>query len=415
MTHLNKQPNRSACFYEGVLINLHYWRDWFGHHIDDIAALDQERHNVVKAILFSLELAECWVIACEVIEMFAPYMERRGYWNSWNQVLALALSQAQTIADLNMQAKLSGLMARLLQRQGRFKDSITYYGKAIRLSRNVGDLVGEARACSNLGYYYIEYDRWHRAEVLCYHALKIFRQIEHEHGQAHTENHLGLLYIRQGIWDKAQQHLENACQLWKLNQDDHGLMRGLINLSALYIEVEHPQRAINHCHQALQLAVSTGEKIEVGSIYDHLGLAYQLLGNLAEAEVYHLKAEQIFSTFGNIAACARSWHNIGKAYIRQKQWPAANAYLEKSYRVWHALAYKNDKIKTLLDMVEVQLMSGNWQQAKTYLDELEYQLLPDSQTRKSDQVMDRLHQYRCSLFEVDSCKLQRTDCWTFSS
>ncbi len=90
-------------------------------------------------------------------------MERRGYWETWSQLLERAVSIARQAKDTNSAITLSALLGRLLQRQSYLVQAIIQYRRVIRLAREVGYEFEVARACTNLAYLYIEHGHWWRA------------------------------------------------------------------------------------------------------------------------------------------------------------------------------------------------------------------------------------------------------------
>jgi tetratricopeptide (TPR) repeat protein len=368
---LTDVESRANYFHRRVLLNLQYWGDYVAANTTDIAALDGERPRIVRAISFGLELNEAWSIAYKLITAFSPYMERRGFWEPWNSVLSWAIKAAHRSEDVAAEVNLSSLLARLLQRQGRDRQAIAYYRRAITLSRRIGDYFNEARACTNLGYLYIEQGYWRRAEVLCCHALTIFEQISSDHGRAHTENHLGILYTEQNLWDKARQHLECACALWQSMGDDHGLMRGFINLGMLYLEQDQPDKALVYLEKALDQARLTGEEAEIGTIYRNIGLVHRRKGEPAKAEMYARQAEAIFQRFSNLPKLALVRDNLGLACLAQGKWQEAWQQLESALETWRDLKHEYGEIRTLLYMVEYELARGDYSKAAARLDELE--------------------------------------------
>jgi tetratricopeptide (TPR) repeat protein len=256
---LTPTTDYTSLFHRRILTNAHYWRNFVAGHTNDVPVLDGEREGIIKAITFGLDLVEAWPPVAELIAIFSPQVERRGTWEGWNGLLERAIEQAEQIGDLTTAVHLSTLLARLCQRQSRFAEAIRHYRRVIRLARWLGDDFSLARACSNLGYLYIERGRWQRAEILCCRALAIFEQLNSDHGRAHTENHLGILYTRQGRWEQGIARLERACVIWEAMGDQHGLMRGFINLGLLYDEMERPDEALYFLEKALQQAELTGE------------------------------------------------------------------------------------------------------------------------------------------------------------
>ena len=111
-------------FRQGILSNLDYWQSRLGAEINDIANLDQERSVVVKAISFGLDLEDvAWPAVYGLIESFSPYMERRGYWDEWSQILRRASSVIQPGEDPSAGVNLLILLARLCFQQNHFDDA----------------------------------------------------------------------------------------------------------------------------------------------------------------------------------------------------------------------------------------------------------------------------------------------------
>jgi tetratricopeptide (TPR) repeat protein len=298
-----------------------------------------------------------------------------------------------------MEVELSALQARLLKRQDRIREAIRQHQYTIRLARQTGDSYNEARACTNLGYLYIEQNHWYRAEVLCCHALGIFEQLGSDHGRAHTENHLGFLYTRQYRWEMAQQHLNRACSIWQAMGDDHGLMYGYMNLSYLYVEAEQPEKALLYSEKALHQARLTGEASDIGAIYINMSYAYRLTGDPFQAEAYGRQAETLYRRFSNSLYLPSAWANLGEALLDQRKFEEARNYLEAALKYFREANYKYGEIKTLIAMIEYGLATGDHLQAATQLRNVEIlidQLEPATQ-RHHLRVL--LTKHRCSLGE----------------
>ena len=207
---------------------------------------DEERVQACHVLDFGLRMADTWPHARELTVAVAPYVERSGQWENWNQQLQRAIDLAEQIQDVDGKLGLMVFVARLTQRQGRVAETIYYYRRVIRLARQTGNRFEEARACSNLGYLFTETGRFLRAEVLCQHALAVFTDLQSSHGLAHTNNHLGLLYTRQRRYASAEKHLQLACELWQCLQDVHSLFHGNVNLGMLCVEMDRSDEALQH-------------------------------------------------------------------------------------------------------------------------------------------------------------------------
>ncbi|MEM7028017.1 MAG: tetratricopeptide repeat protein [Chloroflexota bacterium] len=363
--------NRIAYFKRQIHHHLRYWHQHDAINTMEIATLDKRRDSILSTITFGLDLPDAWTQTRDLMITFSTFMERRGYWDTWNKLLAKAIEVARQVEDVDGEITLSALLARLHQRQSRPKDVVYWYRRVIRRARKAGNRYEEARACSNLGYAYIDGGRWWRSKTLCQHALQIFEDLKSDHGKAHTHNHLGLLNTRRKKWLEAETNLNEACRLWKLMKDNYALLYGLENIGALLLDMQLPEKAINSLKDALTYARLTGEETEVSKIWNNLGRANEKAGNFSEAETYFKKAEKALQSTFNRLELARVWHNLGWLYCRQARWKESEKYFVLALKIYQGLENLNEEINILEDIISCELQRGNFSNASTHLAELE--------------------------------------------
>jgi tetratricopeptide (TPR) repeat protein len=393
-------------FWQQVTRRVAYWRDYVTAQTNNGPALTGKQGQIMRAIHFGLRETGAWSTVLALIEAFAPYMERAGQWEAWQAILEQAMTVAHRLDDLAGVVKLSVLQARLLQRQSRFKESVAAYRRAIRLARRVGDEFSEARACSNLGYFYVEHGRWQRAEVLCCHALTIFERLDKDHGRAHTENHLGFLYARQQRWSLAHYHLEQAHTLWQRMNDQHGLMRAYINLSSFNIDRKRPDIALKYSEKARVMAHLTKEDMEFGTIYMNMSIAYRLKGEPDDAAKYLWQAETIFRRFGNLTGLAQVADNRGILHLDEKSWTEAQKWLTVALERWRNLGSDIGQLRVLGYFIEYELARGEWRKAAASLAELE-RILAQKENENYRSLKLRLLKYRRNQTEQSSVGLRQ--------
>lgn len=322
--------DEAAYFVQRVLHMVAQWNEAEAVHEVDVTILDHEYESVVKAISLGLALEQGWTTVKPLIIGFTPFMERRGHWHTWHSILERAIDAAHRSEDLDGEITLTALLARLCQRESRPKDVVNYYRRVIRMARRSGNRFEEARACSNLGYAYIDEGRWWRSEVLSCHALEIFEELGGDHGRAHTHNHLGVLYTRQCRWVVAEQHLNIACKIWEEQKNGHSLISGYINLGLLFVEMENPEQAIRYLSKAYHSTEITGESSSTARIWNNMSAAYQLKLDWENAKLYAHKAEELFRKQSDYVGLASVWKNLGLIAFGCQCHDLARNYLEKS-------------------------------------------------------------------------------------
>lgn len=329
-------PQQYADFFRNyVITRLHFWCSHAAVKTVAIATLDGEQEHILKAISLGLDVDEAWGVVRDLVIVFAPYMERRGHWDAWHTILQHAIVSAQRVGDAEGEISLTTLLAKLCQRQSKPQEVVRYYGRVIRLARRTGNRYAAARACSNLGYFYIDGGRWWRSEVLSRHALATFEELASNHGRAHTHNHLGSLAIRMNKWPDAETHLLAACQLWTTMQDHHSLIYGYENLALLYNETERSRTALRYLGQAEVLIQETGETSEIATVWSNMAHAYRLTGDFEKAIIYAGKAEERYREQVNWLPIARVWHNLALVYLATGNLLKATYYREQAQKLYH--------------------------------------------------------------------------------
>lgn len=340
--------DETTYFIQRVLQMVEQWNEAEAVQEVDVTILDHEYESVVKAISLGLALPQGWSIVRPLIIAFTPFMERRGHWHEWHTILERAIDAANAAKDVDGEITLTALLARLCQRESRPKDVVYYYRRVIRMARQNGNRFEEARACSNLGYAYIDGGKGWRSEILNCHALEIFEELGSEHGLAHTHNHLGILYHRiQGRWELAEEHLTQACQLWQTNQDNHSLFNGYMNLGYLYNNIDRSEIALEHFTKARKIAEQTGESTGMANLWNNMAIAYRQSLDLRKAEEYAMQAESLFKQQANLIGLAQVWNNLGLIVYENNEHAKALNYLEESLTL-----YQNLNVQSRSDEVQ---------------------------------------------------------------
>lgn len=403
--NLTQAQDRANYFQQSIFNNLNYWLAWTQAQIDHLPKLELEQGNIIRAIHFGLSLGQlAWPVTYQLMTLLSPSMERRGEWSQWQPVIQQGLALAEQQEDKAKQAALSCILARLHHLQSQIEEAILHYRRTMSLARSAGDIYNEARACTNLGYLYIDRGQWRRAEVLCYHALQRFTEIGSDYGRAHTENHLGLLYTKTVDWGSARLHLERARAIWQANDDTFGLMRANINLGMLHVDMEQPDLALRNLTQAFKQATEQNNEIEMATIFLNMGIAYRLKGKPKQAEQYAHQAKSLYERYFVLPGAARAYHNLAMAHLDQKNWLEAKRCLESARQIWRKLDDKLEQMKAVIGFLELALAQGHQTQVVAYWRELENYKAKYGSRHFPPYLYTLLNKYRHSL--PDEASLQ---------
>ncbi|MEM7347957.1 MAG: tetratricopeptide repeat protein [Chloroflexota bacterium] len=306
-----------------------------------------------------------------LIESVSPLMESTGYWGVWQKLLAHAITLAEEMEEYQLLASLHHYHARILFRLSQTKSGEAAYLKAIRLSRRLKDAYNEARACTNLGYNYIDHGHWWRSEVLCLHALQIFEKLDSDHGKAHARNNLGLLYIRQQKWHEAGQSLDKAKEIWNNRQDGGGLMHVYVNLGLLFIEKKEADMALYWSTKALEQANKIQDTYTLGHILNNISIAHRLKHDYAKAKANIDLAREKFARNSDYLGTARADGNTAWIELELGNFEKSVVLFTKALAMYEQLQ-NGDGIAVMLEnLTQCYLSLGNIQKAQLSLTRLE--------------------------------------------
>ena len=399
---LTTEVDRTQFFAEIVRRRVDHFYHWLPKHLDDTEALDRVQDSLLRAVSMGLGVEDIWEQIYTLLNQLAPYMERRGFWANWQRYIRYGLKIATLHQDAPKLAELRHLLARTQMRRSDYSPAIRNYRRAIRLAREIGDAYNEARACTNLGFFYIEMGCWWRAEVLCRHALKVFGELGSDHGLAHTHNHLGLLYVRRRLWTQAEQELLRACEIWDRMSDDYGLMWGYMNLGLLFNEIDQTaggsknmDKAMLYSSKSRKKALRLGDDVNLGTAHMNIGITYWWSGQFALAEQYEKEALNIFERFVYFLGQAQAKGNLALIYRDQQRWTDAECHFDESLTLFRQLGHTEREIKTMLEIVQFEIDRGDRGKARGLIAEIE-KMLP-AQSAQYQVLIDRYKQYRRDL------------------
>ena len=363
---LDTTRSRQDYFQHAINRMVSYWNENEAIKNVQVDILDKERETILKAITLALDTNGAWSASKNLITTFTPYMERRGHWEAWHTLLHKAIEKSKEQQDLKGETTLTALLARLCQRQSRFKESVKLYRNVIRLAKQTGNKFEEARACSNLGYYFSQTPYWYRSEVLCCHALQLFTALESQHGLAHTHNHLGLLYMQKQEWKNAQTQFERAIELWQ-SSDQHSLISAYNNLGSVFSFLNSPDQALHYFQKAHQQAELTGEEALKGLYLTNIAVIQFNKGKIETALKFAREAESIYKHHKD-HRLADTWFLLGEIYLKLEGWEKSSTYFESALHLCRTSNRRVRQAEILAFIITHFLENNDQSKSQMYFD-----------------------------------------------
>lgn len=270
----------------------------FGDSAAAQAWFEAGQHVLAAAVHLAAEVpsrGHAWRLAWAL----GAFLEWRGSWAEWEDVLAAALAAAQRDGDEAGQAR-THLGSGLAQaRLGRCAEARAHLRAALAMFRRSGDRTGQALAHHFLGVA-LERQGHHRAALgQSLRALKAFQAVGHSAGEAVTSNNAGWLHAHLGDY----------------------------------------QQALICCRQALELHRGIGYRVGEAHTWDTLGYTHHQLGQHGRAISCYTRALSLFSEVGDdsfqvatLTSLGDSYRDAGDAASAGHAWRRALALLGAPHR-----------------------------------------------------------------------------------
>jgi CHAT domain-containing protein/tetratricopeptide (TPR) repeat protein len=214
---------------------------------------------------------------------------------------------------------------------GRLEEALAGHQASLALWRQLGDSLYEGKALVNLGILSYELRRYEEAGRHLAQAALCFQAAEAPDWLPFVYNEQGLVYRDQGRWEEALACFQAAAEGWKHKPADLGLVQN--NIGEVYLFQGQVARAIT-AFQAGLAALRT-ETYAVDA-YLYLGLAYQVSGQMEEAEAAFDKALALALTIGRRDILAELHYRLGELHRRLARPEAALNQFETAVAVIEA-------------------------------------------------------------------------------
>jgi tetratricopeptide (TPR) repeat protein len=204
---------------------------------------------------------------------------------------------------------------------GKYPEALSFFDKALSLSRDAGDQQGEAQLLNDIGYVYVTMGENDQALIHFDRALNAYRQAAssgessfQQRGEAQVTNNKGEVYYSRGELKMALRHFIQALEMWSALRDRRGQALAHLNLGYTYADSGDLPKALDNFRQTLSLWRATGERRGEALSETAIGTVFSFLGEKQIALDSHQRAMQIFRTIGDRSGEAVALNSIARAY-----------------------------------------------------------------------------------------------------
>lgn len=249
---------------------------------------------------------------------------------------------------------------------GDLQTAINSYELCLKITRDVGDRLGEGRAYSNLGHCYWNFGDSMKA-LECYeHCLKIAKEMKKKNEEGVAYGNVGICYHRLGEFQKALNCHQIDLAIAKEFEDSCGQGRAYANLGSVYQSRGDFKTALDYHQRYLNIARGEGDKLNEGIAYTFLGDTCRSLGNFEKAKEYYDRGLQIAREEGDKVEEGRVYCSLGNTYCSTGEFDKAKDCYEVALKVAKDVGNKAEVGIAYGNLGIVFTHSGDFKQALEY-------------------------------------------------
>ncbi|MBN1812529.1 MAG: tetratricopeptide repeat protein [Anaerolineae bacterium] len=269
---------------------------------------------------------------------WAGYHTSTGGFVASKEMAETAMQHASHAGDAKLEAEGHFAQGRALWLQAQYAPARACYERALALTRQVGDRLGEARCLHSLGVIYFDLEEYRPALEYFQQAMAIYRDLGDRRHEAESLNTLANVYGSIGEAALSRECHERSLAIKRAIGDRLGEAIALYNLAVRYRDAGEGELARRCCEESLAIARDIGSRRLVAYTLTYLGLIAEKLhtsepaspADLAAAEEHYAQALAIRSEIGQWALTNDSRAGLARVALVQGRVGEALELIEES-------------------------------------------------------------------------------------
>ncbi|KRY34148.1 G-protein-signaling modulator 2 [Trichinella spiralis] len=283
---------------------------------------------------------------------------------------------ARAVGDRRSEANASGNLCNTLKALGKYDEASLCGKRHLELARSLQDKTGEVRACYNLGgVYYSKARHLNRPQSadlseyagqvrqLCLQSieyyemnLKLTQEMGDRVGEGRACGNIGLAYHLLGDFKTAVQFHNERLQIAKEFGDKRAMRRAYSNLGNASVFLGELEPAIQN---ALAVARELKDIAAEGQAFYSLGNCFTLLRDYRQAVDYHLRHLGIARLLSDKVGQARACWSLSNAFIQLEESEKSLYFTLLHYDLSKEIGDKNGEMVAELNLVDLSQLMGS--------------------------------------------------------
>jgi len=326
--------------------------------------LDDERPNLVALARLSGDQPGLHQVCWELADALQVYFQVRRHVTDAFAVAEAGLSAAVTARNRIAEAAMRSSLAASFRSQGLFPRAADEYARALAACRDSGWSWGEAEVTSSLAAVRVEIDSPDQSIANYEAALRLWRQTGDSVGEARTLADLGgSLLWKLGRLDDAHDALTRAVAISEQFGSPYQVGYCLINLGNVLHELGHVEEARTVLTRALRIHRETGARAMEAVALCDLGGVHRDLNLFPEALDFGQRALELSREIGDGRIEAECRNALSDCHLRMGAAVAAKECAAHALRITREIGYRYGQARAEIRLAAAWQLHGDTQQA----------------------------------------------------
>ena len=261
-----------------------------------------------------------------------------------------------------------GSLGNAYHRLGEFKTATDYHERVLKISKELADREGEGTAYSNLSHDYHSIGEFKIAKHYGELSLKVWKELDDKRGEQVAYGNLGNAYCSLGEVKTAIDYHLLQLKISK-TLGDRSVSGGVYcNLGSDYVALGEIKTGIEYYELCLKICKELGDRWGEGKTYGNLGTAYHKLGEHETALDYHKLSLEIFIEMGDCSGESIVLNDLGRVYRSLGEFKTAIDYYERFLKRSKELGDRSREGRAYVNLGNAHYILGECKTAIDYLE-----------------------------------------------
>src|SRR5215472_12659688 len=238
------------------------------------------------------------------------------------------------------------------------------YEQALALYRQVGNVLGEAHCIKGVSDIALARSDYEGARALYEQALPLYRQVGNVLGEANCIKGLGDIALARSDHERGRARYEQARALYRQAGNVLGEANCILRLGDIALARSDHERAREHYKQALTLYRQVGNVLGEANYIERLGDVAMRRSDHKGAQEHYEQALALYRQVGNVLGEANCTERLGDIALRRSDHQAARERYEQALPLYRQVGNVLGEANCILRLGDIALARSDHQGAR---------------------------------------------------